>query len=84
MRLNLPKGRISVGLGHSAGLIRDLCDRAKPIRVVEERRTAFLHDEWFINAWTVGVSRYDVIAAVEFEEDVFVVVNVAGHLRTGI
>jgi len=44
--------------------------------VVVEGLTVLLHDQWLVDARTVGIAGDDRVGAVEFEEDVFVVVDV--------
>jgi len=52
--------------------------------VVEERSTRVFQNQWFVDAGTVGVSRHDVITAVEFEQDVFVVIDVPRDRRADV
>lgn len=66
-------------LNDSTG-IGDLGDRAEAVGVIEERRAAFFHYQRLVDSRSMGVSSYNVIAAVEFKQDVFVVEDESGHL----
>ena len=50
--------------------------------MVVERLSVLLHDQRFVDPWTVGVAGDDGVGAVQFEQDVFVVVDVSCRCRT--
>ena len=68
-------------MGNGTGLIGNLSDTPQSISVVKEALATFFQDEWLIDSWAMRVPGYDVIGAVQFKQDVFVVVDVRCYPR---
>ena len=49
--------------------------------MVVERLSVLLHDQRLVDTGTVGVASDDTVSAVQFEQDVFVVVDVSRRCR---
>src|SRR5262249_9828050 len=52
--------------------------------MIVERLNVLLHDQWFVDTWTMGVACDDGVGTVQLEKDVFVVVDVTGGRCTRI
>ena len=81
MGFDFAEGGVGIALLDGTGAVGEVSNAAKSVGMVEEACAAFLHHQGFVDAGAVGVAGGDVVGAVEFEQDVFVVVDIAVMLN---